>query len=95
MDRRCQTFGHRAAVCVQGVRQAWRRRAARFQLEGSAKEDDGIPLMSVKMKATLIALIVCLAPIIIIPIHRAHQIYHLSYSEVLYNLVVNHQFAPK
>jgi hypothetical protein len=51
--------------------------------------------MSVKMKATLIALIVCLAPIIIIPIHRAHQIYHLSYSEVLYNLVVDHQFAPK
>ena len=51
--------------------------------------------MSVKMKATLIALIVCLAPIVIVPIHRAHQIYHLGYSEVLYNLVVNHQFASK
>jgi hypothetical protein len=51
--------------------------------------------MSVKMKATLIALVVCLAPIVIVPIHRAHQSYHLSYSEVLYNLIVNHQFASK
>jgi hypothetical protein len=51
--------------------------------------------MSVKTKATLIALIVVLAPIVVIPIHRAHQYYHLSYSAVLYNLVVNHQFAPE
>ena len=51
--------------------------------------------MSIKMKATLIALIVCLAPIVIVPIYRAHEIYHLSYSEVLYNLVVNHQFASR
>ena len=51
--------------------------------------------MSVKMWAYLIAVVVILAPIIIIPIHRAHQFYHLSYPEILYNLVVNHQFAPK
>lgn len=51
--------------------------------------------MSLKMKTYLIALVVVLAPIVIIPIHRAHQFCHLSYSEVLYNLAVNRQFAPK
>ena len=67
---------------------------AGFGAAGYATRRDLSALARVSFWA-LIALIVCLAPIVIVPIHRAHQFYHLSYSEVLYNLVVNHQFAPK
>jgi hypothetical protein len=51
--------------------------------------------MSMKAKIYLVALVLVAAPIVIIPIHRAHQYYHLSYADVLYNLAVNHQFGPK
>lgn len=51
--------------------------------------------MSMRAKVYLLALVIFLVPIVIIPIHRAHQIYKLSYGEVLYNLIVNQQFAPK
>ena len=50
--------------------------------------------MTVKTKASLLALILILMPIVISPIHRAHQIYHLSYTAVLYSLAVNHWFGP-
>jgi hypothetical protein len=29
-----------------------------------------------------------------VPIHRAHLVYHLSYADVLYNLIVDHRFSP-
>jgi hypothetical protein len=51
--------------------------------------------MSLKMKVYVVATILFLLPLIIIPIHRAHQVYNLSYADVLYNLIVNRQFAPK
>ncbi len=51
--------------------------------------------MSLKMKVYLLAAVLFLAPLVIIPIHRAHQVYQLSYTDVLYNLIVNQQFAPK
>jgi hypothetical protein len=33
-------------------------------------------------------------PIVAVPIHRAHLVYHLSYADVLYNLIVDHRFGP-
>ena len=51
--------------------------------------------MSLKMKVYLFAAILFLVPLILIPVHRAHQVYRLSYAEVLYNLIVHQQFAPK
>ena len=51
--------------------------------------------MSLKTKVYVLAFVIFLVPIVIIPIHRAHQIYKLSYADILYNLIVNRQFAPK
>jgi hypothetical protein len=32
-------------------------------------------------------------PIVAVPIHRAHLVYHLSYADVLYNLIVDHRWS--
>jgi hypothetical protein len=51
--------------------------------------------MSLKAKVYVVAAVLFLVPLVVIPIHRAHQVYNLSYADVLYNLIVNKQFAPK
>jgi hypothetical protein len=50
--------------------------------------------MSLKTKIYLVVLVLVLVPVVIVPIHRAHQYYHQSYADVLYNLVINHRFGP-
>jgi hypothetical protein len=50
--------------------------------------------MTLKARIYLIGLLLILAGLLIVPIHRAHQYYHQNYSDVLYNLVVNHRFGP-
>lgn len=42
----------------------------------------------------LILVILVLLPVMIIPINRAEEVYHLSYTDVLYNLVVHQRFGP-
>jgi hypothetical protein len=51
--------------------------------------------MLLKAKAYVVGIVLVLAPIVIIPVHRAHEYYHLSYADGLYNLIVNHRFGPK
>jgi hypothetical protein len=51
--------------------------------------------MTSKVKFQLILAILVLLPVVIIPIDRAHQVYHLSYTDVLYNLVVHQRFGAK
>ncbi len=50
--------------------------------------------MSLKTKIYLVVIVLVLMPVVIVPIHRAHQYYHQSYADVLYNLIVNHRFGP-
>lgn len=51
--------------------------------------------MTLKAKIYLVVLVLVLAPLVIVSIHRAHQYYRLSYADVLRNLVVNHRFGPE
>lgn len=50
--------------------------------------------MSLKTKIYLVVIVLVLMPVVIVPIHRAHQSYHQSYADVLCNLIVNHRFGP-
>jgi hypothetical protein len=50
--------------------------------------------MSFKSKIYIVAVVLILLPIIAVPIHRAHLVYHLSYADVLHNLIVEHRFGP-
>ena len=50
--------------------------------------------MPLKTKIYLVGFLLILVTLVIVPIHRAHQYYHQSYADVLYDLVVNHRFGP-
>ena len=50
--------------------------------------------MTFKSKVSLVTVVLILLPAVVIPIHRAHLVYHLSYAQVLYNLIVDHRFGP-
>ena len=50
--------------------------------------------MTFKSKISIIAVVLILLPMVAVPIHRAHLVYHLSYADVLYNLIVDHRFGP-
>jgi hypothetical protein len=50
--------------------------------------------MTFKSKISIVAFVLILLPIVAVPIHRAHLVYHLSYADVLYNLIVDHRFGP-
>jgi hypothetical protein len=59
-------------------------------LDGNSMEGE----MTFKSKVSIVAVVLILLPIVAIPIHRAHLVYHLSYADVLYNLIVEHRFSP-
>ena len=48
--------------------------------------------MTLRTKIYLVGFVLVVALLVIVPIHRAHRYYHLSYAEILYNLVVDHRF---
>ena len=48
--------------------------------------------MTIKSKICRIVLI--LLPLVAVPIDRAHLVYHLSYADVLYNLIIDSSFRP-
>jgi hypothetical protein len=50
--------------------------------------------MTFKSKIYFLAFVLILLPIVVVPIHEAHLVYHLSYAEVLHNLIVDHRFGP-
>jgi hypothetical protein len=50
--------------------------------------------MTLQTKIYLVAFVLVLVPLVAVPIHRAHLVYHLSYADVFYNLIVNHRFGP-
>jgi hypothetical protein len=50
--------------------------------------------MTLKSKIYLVGFVLILLPIVAVPVHRAHLVYHLSYADVLYNLIVDHRFGP-
>ena len=50
--------------------------------------------MTLQTKIYLVAFVLFLLVLVAVPIHRAHLVYHLSYADVLYNLIVDHRFGP-
>jgi hypothetical protein len=50
--------------------------------------------MTLKSKIYLVAFVLILLSLLAVPIRRAHLVYHLSYTDVLYNLIVDHRFGP-
>jgi hypothetical protein len=51
--------------------------------------------MKLKTKIYLPGFVLVVALLVIVPIRRSHQYYHLTYAEILYNLLVDHRFGPK
>jgi hypothetical protein len=51
--------------------------------------------MTLTTKIYLVGFVLILAALVIVPIHTAHQYYHLSYADVLHNLIVDHRFGPR
>ena len=50
--------------------------------------------MSLKAKIYLGGFVLILLSLVAVPVHRAHVFYHLSYTDVLHNLIVNQRFGP-
>jgi hypothetical protein len=50
--------------------------------------------MTLKTRIYLVAFVLFLVPLVTVPVHRAHLVYHLSYADVLHNLIVDHRFGP-
>jgi hypothetical protein len=51
--------------------------------------------MTLRAKIYLVVCVLVLVVLAAVPIDTAHQYYHLSYADVLHNLVVDHRFGPK
>ncbi len=50
--------------------------------------------MTLQAKIFLVGFVLLLLSLVAVPIHRAHVFYHLSYADVLHNLIVDHRFGP-
>jgi hypothetical protein len=50
--------------------------------------------MTLKAKIYLVGFVLLVLSLLAVPIHRAHLFYHLSYADVLYNLIVKQRFSP-